>query len=233
MTDTTSAAVRGSDPGGNPWLVWQVADSAFPTGSFAHSWGLESAWQSGEMPDASALRQFVRDLLYQTGRGSLPFLTAVYRAPSRFEELDALANIFLTNIVANRASRVQGRAFLSTCARIWPTAAISELDARAASLFKHSAPVVGATLRALDVSLETSQRLFVHNVLRGVLAAAVRLGIVGSYQAQRLQFECGPVLDDVIMMCGGLEDRDVAQTAPILDLLQSAHDRLYSRLFQS
>ena len=35
--------------GDNQWLLWQLADSAFPTGGFAHSGGLEAAWQNGEV----------------------------------------------------------------------------------------------------------------------------------------------------------------------------------------
>ena len=41
------------------WLAWQVVDSAFPTGAFAHSWGLEAAWQQGEVEDVAALRRFL------------------------------------------------------------------------------------------------------------------------------------------------------------------------------
>src|SRR5881628_3376496 len=41
------------------WLVWQVVDSAFPTGTFAHSWGLEAAWQQGEIETPAALEAFV------------------------------------------------------------------------------------------------------------------------------------------------------------------------------
>jgi len=37
----------------------------------------------------------------------------------------------------------------------------------------------------------------------------------------------------VLARCGALGEEDLAQTAPLLDLLQGHHDRLYSRLFSS
>ena len=40
-------------------LVWQLVDSAFPTGAFAHSLGLESAWHHGEVATREDLRRFV------------------------------------------------------------------------------------------------------------------------------------------------------------------------------
>lgn len=215
------------------WLIWQLADSAFPTGGFAHSWGLEAAWQTGEVPDALALRRFVRDSLTQAGRGGLPLLSAVHRDPSRLRELDALADAFLTNIVANRASRMQGRAFLTTCLRIWPSDMAALTDGGASDLHGHAAPLMGMALRAIGVPLDAAQRLFLFNTLRGLLAAAVRLGITGSYDAQRLQVDCAAQLDELLERCAGLGAADLAQTAPLLDLLQASHDRLYSRLFQS
>ena len=215
------------------WLVWQLADSAFPTGSFAHSWGLEAAWQTGDVRDARDLRRFVRDGLWQAGRGTLPLLTAAHRTPSRLADLDAIADAFLTNSVANRASRVQGRAFLATCLRVWPSPALDAMRERAADLCGHVAPLTGAALHMIAVPLDISQRLLLFNTVRGTLAAAVRLGVVGSYAAQRLQSESRAWFDDVLDACRDLEDHELAQTAPIADLLQASHDRLYSRLFQS
>jgi urease accessory protein len=75
--------------------------------------------------------------------------------------------------------------------------------------------------------------MVLYGAARTVLAAAVRLGIAGSFEAQRLQYECGPWLDQAVDRCGALSIDDLAQTAPVLDLLQGGHDRLYSRLFQS
>lgn len=216
-----------------PWLLWQLADSAFPTGGFAHSAGLEAAYQAGEVTGVEDLRRFVRDAIGQAGRAGLPLLTAAHRDPGRLEALDGIADAFLTNAVANRASRVQGRAMAATCLRIWPRPALADLDARARAVRGHYAPLAGAAMRALDVPLDAAQRLFLHATARGVAAAAVRLGVAGSYEAQRLQSDCAPRLDAVFDRCRVLDERDLAQTAPIADLLQWSHDRLYSRLFQS
>ena len=216
-----------------PWLLWQLADSAFPTGGFAHSSGLEAAYQAGEVAGADDLRRFVGDALGQAGRAALPLLTAAHRDPDRLDALDEIADAFLTNAVANRASRVQGRAMAATCLRIWPLPALAALDARARAGRGHYAPVAGAAMRALDVPLDAAQRLFLYAVVRGIAAAAVRLGVAGSYEAQRLQSQCAPALDFVLDRCRGLDERDLAQTAPVVDLLQWSHDRLYSRLFQS
>jgi len=217
----------------NPTVLWQLADSAFPTGGFAHSGGLEAAWQAGEVPSPERLRRFVAEALWQTGRGMLPLVSAAYEEPHRLEGLDALCHSFLTNVVASRASCVQGRAFASTCARIWPAGPLPALEARVRDLHGHQAPVAGACLSLLGVPLGRTQELFLFLTLRGLTSAAVRLGIVGPYQAQRVQFECADDLEVVLSRCRDLRDRDIAQTAPILDLLQASHDRLYSRLFVS
>ena len=213
--------------------IWQLVDSAFPTGGFAHSGGLEAAWQSGEVPDERALRQFAQGLLEQTGRSVLPLMNAAHRDPARFEELDQLADIFLVNTVANRASRVQGRALASTVSRVWPTEGVRALAGRVDAGPGHLGPVMGAMFAALHVPLPVAQQICLFTALRGLLAAAVRLGIAGSYDSQRLQDELGPAIAAVAGRAREFDEHDLAQTAPVLDVLQAAQDRLYSRLFQS
>jgi urease accessory protein len=215
------------------WLTWQVADSAFPTGAFAHSWGLEAAWQHGELESHDALRRFLDAAVQQAGFATLPLLNAGYQRLDDLERLDGLAEAFLMNAVANRASRVQGRSLLATAGRVWPSAPLSTLSRQAETTHSHLAPLSGAVFRTIGLSLSAAQQVVLYGTARGVLTAAVRLGIVGSYEAQRLQHACGPWLDAVAARCGALSPDDLAQTAPVADLLQSAHDRLYSRLFQS
>lgn len=211
--------------------LWQLIDSAFPSGGFAHSWGLEAAFQAGEVDSDPALRRFLRDAVWQTGHAVLPLVTAAHRDPARFERLDADCDAFLVNSVANRASRQQGRALVTACARIWPSPGLADLDARARVSFGHYPPSLGAALRALDVPIADTQSFALFAASRGVLAAAVRLGIIGPFRAQQLQHECSGRFAEVLTACG--TRTEITQTAPIADVLQAAHDRLYSRLFQS
>lgn len=215
------------------WLAWQVVDSAFPVGTFAHSWGLEAAWQAGHIEGDNALRRFLAETIRQTGWGALPLVNAAWHRPERLAELDALNEAFLTNAVANRASRVQGRTLAATAARVWPSPAAADLEAGVQATRAHVAPVSGAVFRTIGLPQAVAGRAVLHGAARGVLSAAVRLGIVGSYGAQRMQHEAQASLDAAFEACSGLAAEDICQTAPILDLLQGAHDRLYSRLFQS
>jgi urease accessory protein len=77
------------------------------------------------------------------------------------------------------------------------------------------------------------QRLLLWSTARGVLSAAVRLGLAGTYEAQRMLAALGPTLDEVTAACATLGVESLAQPAPLIDLLQGTHDRLHSRLFQT
>jgi urease accessory protein len=217
-----------------PWLVWQLADSAFPAGGFGHSFGLEAASQQSEI-DAGSLPAFVRDAIAQAGHGGLPFLFAAFDDPHSIGVVDERCEAFLRNPVSNRASRVQGRAWLGTIARSFPADEVQEIVAlvRARARWRHSAPIFGATLNALNIERSDAARLFLFGAARGTLSASVRLGITGTTDAQRILSERSQDLDRTIRRCGHLTIDEAAQTSPLIDLWQAAHDRLYSRLFQS
>lgn len=216
------------------WLLWQLADSAFPAGGFAHSFGLEAAWQQGEVTSTS-LASFVRDTIVQAGHGGVPFVVAAHDDPGGLQAIDGRCDAFLRNPIANRASRIQGRAWLGTIARSFPRPDVASFCSavRAQPAARHYAPVFGATLRTLGVHRESAARLFLFGVCRGTLSAAVRLGIVGTTDAQRLLAERTDDLDRTLAAVVRLTMDEAAHTSPLADLWQASHDRLYSRLFQS
>src|SRR5579863_10698328 len=144
------------------WLIWQIADSAFPTGGFAHSGGLEAAWQQGEIGSPEELADFIRVHLAQTGRGSLPFVNEAYHESRPFAELDRFCDVFLSNHVANRGSRAQGQAFLLAATHSFDLAALASFRAHVLKdkLPGHFAPVFGVVLRLLKIRHSICLRLF-------------------------------------------------------------------------
>ncbi|XP_040066750.1 urease accessory protein UreF isoform X3 [Ixodes scapularis] len=81
----------------------QISDSAFPTGSFAHSGGFEVAGQRGFIDSAgSFMTPFMREAHQQ------------WTNPEVIRSLDCKLSASLTNHVASRASIQQGRSLIQT-----------------------------------------------------------------------------------------------------------------------
>src|ERR1700730_14489767 len=76
------------------WRVLQIADSAFPTGGFAHSAGLEAATQLGAARTSDQLDTYIRVHLWNVGNASLPFVAAAYDQPDEVWAMDARIDAF-------------------------------------------------------------------------------------------------------------------------------------------
>jgi len=211
------------------WLVLQLADSAFPTGGFAHSAGLEAMRAAGEL---AGVEPFCAELIDQVAHGALPLVAAAHDEPARLAELDALARATLWSHVAARASRAQGRALLEVAARSFGHPELARAR-EAAAIDGHLAPVYGFVTRTLGMDRDDALATFLHLALRGALSAAVRLGCCGPGEAQAIHRRLHPALAAALEAARSRGLEELAQTAPLIELLQTTHDRMYSRLFQS
>ena len=216
------------------WLLLQLADSAFPVGSFAHSNGVEAAAQHGVFHN-EPIADFIRALLHQTVKGALPILFAAHREPANFAEIDEFCDAFLSNHVTNRASRAQGAATLAAARRIFAPPSLEALhqQIRDEKLSGHLAPIFGATMRSLGIDEEACGQLSLFTTLRGAISSAVRLGVIGPLEAQRIQASLADEAAALVAPARKIPMDAAAQTSPFLDMLQANQDRLYSRLFQS
>eukprot|EP00742_Colponemidia_sp_Colp-10_P007658 GILJ01008253.1.p2 GENE.GILJ01008253.1~~GILJ01008253.1.p2 ORF type:complete len:244 (-),score=35.92 GILJ01008253.1:1124-1855(-) len=221
------------------WVIWQLVDSALPTGGFVHSNGLEVAVQSGLVRGAESLFAYLKQFTQQTGALLLPFVNSAFADPcmDNWIRCDRRCQAMMLNPIAQRASAMQGRgllkvAFCFPALKSRATQIQAELS-RNRSVNGHVAPLFGFLLRELDVDSNRIRFMFLFLTVRAQISAAVRLSIIGPLEGQSLQLQLQPYAEAV-----AFESRDrllehAAQTCPLLELLQSNHDRLYSRLFNS
>jgi urease accessory protein len=214
------------------WLLLQLADGSFPSGAFAHSSGLEAAAVLGGLRrDGDAVAVFLEQSLRQVGRAALPFLRRAWAAPEDLAAVDEEYDATMPLVGPNHASRAQGRALASAVSRVWDvTAPIAEHARRGPA---HHAPVFGAIFGTLGIPERETLAAFVHGTARGILSAAVRLGLLGTLEAQRLHAERAALLEHVVDGARKLAIDDAAQTAPLIEIFAALHERLDGRIFQS
>jgi urease accessory protein len=142
---------------------------------------------------------------------------------------------FLVLPAPRRASLSLGRAWLRAMEGATGDPAVAALATwfRAEDVPPHFLMAFAASLRAVGHSLEEAQGLLMHMALRDQLGAAVRLGLVGSLQAQGLHRGFLPAAESLRAMAAGLGHERSLKTAPMIEMGQAAHPYLYSRLFQS
>lgn len=220
------------------WSLWQLLDSLLPTGSFAHSFGLEAAVQVRLIP-AEDLKAYIIQVLENTGSLLLPFVYAanVSPDPETWLKLDTLLNAMMTNEVSRSASTSQGSALLRVAASVFSekpslaamrSAALSRGDA-----FFHHAPIFGLVCGLLGFDAETTQRAYMFTTMRDIVSAATRLNLVGPLGAAELQHCVAPIAETLCSKWMNRSIEEACQTCPLIDVAQGCHGYLFSRLFRS
>jgi len=219
----------------NDWLVWQLADATFPAGGLAHSSGLEAASKWGELNDMHRLKDFLHDQLTQTAHTLIPPMRTAWESLAQAVAADLFCQAFISNHVANRASRAQGKAFLISTHAAFGLSACQQMrdEIRARRMHGHFPVVFGVVTAALQIDVEQSTRLFLYIILRGLISSGIRLSILGPLKGQALRYRLRSFIDTLAARCKQFDLQSMALTAPLVELFQASQDRLYSRLFQS
>lgn len=88
----------------------------------------------------------------------------------------------------------------------------------------------------MGISRSKSLHLLLFTQARSVVSAAVRLNVLGPYQAQTVLLGLQPKVEILAKKGDGLQvfnDVPYFQSDPVLDIVSSRHPQLYSKLFNS
>ena len=213
----------------------QYADSFFPSGSIAFSWGLETLRADGEVVSAGQVAQFLEGQLVQRwATFDAPVLVAAMRADGRFDRLAGLDDLVEAMTLATElreGSRRAGASLLKVHAGLGTPGAAEFRQGIAERKVRGHLPVVqGALWNANGLSEEACRAVSAHTLCTGIVGAALRLGMIGHLDAQKILLQVRPVLVELLRLPAGDAEELYAYT-PHSEIAAMRHEVQDSRLF--
>ena len=175
----------------------QLADSAFPSGVFAYSWGLESALAEGQVCKRSLAAWVAMELRTRWFRFDRVALARGFdlsgdALTAWFETVDTLMPVERLR----RDSAEAGDALFASARALRVTMDPGALDAQARGI-GHFAVAHGVFLRACGLTLTEALETSALGMARGAFSAAVRLGQSGAITTQRELLDLAPLIADL------------------------------------
>jgi urease accessory protein len=216
--------------------ILQHADSAFPSGSFAFSNGIEGLAAMNAPLDRSGLRDAVA--MFLRHRWAASDRIAVARAHRAGDDFDELAEIdgaveaaTLAEPLRNGSKR-NGNALLAAHIRLsTPGAAELRSQIEAGNAHGHLPIVQGFVWRARGMSEANAMLVSGYATASGLIAAAVRLGRIGAVEAQAVLAALLPAIAELSVPVS--PDTQIESFMPWVDIAASRQARAHLRLFAS
>lgn len=222
-------------------MVLQYGDTGYPAGAYAHSLGLETAFDEGHIAGADGMERAVRALLtQQTVRTDAVAAAECARAAHRLDtaafcEADRRLTATRAPREAREASQRVGRQMLANAAVCEPdawlgavTTAVTDGDAEG-----NYACVVGAVLGRHGSAPDVAAALVIWSTISSLVNAAVRLGGITHVEAQRIITRLRPLAAELSRSAATSDAQRMAGSAPLFEIWSMRHEAAATRLFAS
>lgn len=213
----------------------QHADSFFPSGSVSFSWGLETLHADQRVGSPDQLAGFVEgQLRHRWASCDACALTASFRAQGQLDRVAAVDDIVEAMTLATElreGSKRGGASLLNVHARLdTPGAEHYRERVRAHVAHGHLPVVQGMLWQAVGMSEETCRAVSAHTLCTGLVGAALRLGMIGHLDAQKVLLQVRPLLIELLKLEPGDAEAIRAYT-PQAEIAAMRHEIQDARLF--
>ncbi len=226
-------------PAGKSLLtLLQLTDSLFPTGAFAHSFGLETYVQLELVNDPETFEMFLRSTLHHGFRnGDAVTVGLTYKATDVEQIIDLDARLTAMKIARElREGSIKiGKQFLRNAARLERNKRLDEYaqEVQSGRCAGHHAIAYGLVASAAKIDLFSAVLGYLHTHIVGQVSAAVRLIPLKPTDGQGIIQSIRSDLIDIARFAEGAGMDDLGGFTPGLEIRGMQHERLYSRLFIS
>lgn len=222
----------------------QWSDTAFPSGRYTLSHGLEGLVAEGIVGkrDEEALANVAEDMLRYS------FAPVDLAAHFRTWEQDSLAGIVRVDAIVHaarptysqrRGSVRVGKQMLFMARHLGLddkplfsySKAVSSRDAADHMAHGHSPVVMALIHRAAGLTSDQAAQVEAFGFVSAVASAAVRLQVADFVGAQRLIGQLAPVVTQVIEDSRTVAIDDIGSCTPLLDIASARHETAEARLF--
>ncbi|WP_422659299.1 urease accessory protein UreF [Paenibacillus sp. EC2-1] len=227
----------------NPWFLHliQIHDSAFPTGSFAHSFGMETYIQEDLIRNEDDLREFcemyVRHNLAST---DAILVKEAYELAGKFDKqglihLEKICHAIKLSPETRKGSAMMGRQFLHM---VYPLHEEELLkfwyeQLKSKKIKGHYPVIYGIYTATLGVDLKMAVETFLYSSITALVQNAVRAVPLGQMSGVKTTFSLLPVIQETARRVMTLDLDDLDNNSIGLEIASMKHEFLHSRLFIS
>ena len=234
---------QAAPPNATAWIcgLLQAGDSFYPTGSYAHSFGLEGLVQDGVIHNRETLRQFILcSALPSLRHVDLPIAAHAWHAFEKpdwekIRELSLLSSALKSAREARLASENIGRQRAELTASLHASAPAQEFVRRAASEQWPFSAAISAALegRVMGAPLQAVLAGLLYSTIASQLSAAMKILRLGQYGSQSLLTEALATAPLLITAAEATPMEEIGWFNPWLDIAAARHESADSRMFIS